>query len=215
MDISFKPPFYAKVALIFVGLFSLVFVLHVGKDIIIPVVFATILAILLNPLVNFLVKKKVNIIIAISLAVMVTIVVAVGLFYIISSQISMFTETYPQLKLKMSAASGELVSWISRKFKIPHSTINAWMLETEREAIENFAIGEKISQVGETLVVVLLLPVYLSMILFYKNLLLEFIRKLFRTEHHASVVAVLADSKIIIQNYLGWAFFRNDHCCNA
>jgi hypothetical protein len=48
---------------IFVGLFSHVFVLHVGKGIIIPIVFATILAILLNPLVNFLVKKKVNIIV--------------------------------------------------------------------------------------------------------------------------------------------------------
>ena len=58
MDISFKPPFYAKVALIFISVFAFVYTLHIGQDIIIPIVYATIVAILLNPLVNYLIRKK-------------------------------------------------------------------------------------------------------------------------------------------------------------
>jgi predicted PurR-regulated permease PerM len=53
-----------------------------------------------------------------------------------------------------------------------------------------------------------LLPVYVFMILYYKPLFLEFIRKLFRLEHHAAVVEILTKSKSIIQNYLVGLFFE-------
>src|SRR6185295_14030747 len=52
------------------------------------------------------------------------------------------------------------------------------------------------------IIILVLMPVYLSMILFYKPLLLEFIGKLFRTTHHVTVYEVLANSKRIIQTYL-------------
>jgi predicted PurR-regulated permease PerM len=40
------------------------------------------------------------------------------------------------------------------------------------------------------------------MILYYKPLLLEFIHKLFKTEHHAAVTEVLSSTKKITQSYL-------------
>jgi predicted PurR-regulated permease PerM len=208
MDISIKTPFYAKVALVFIGLFAFVFTLHLGKEIIVPILFATIVAILLNPLVTALQRKKVNRVIAISIAVVLAILVVVGLFAIISSQVTMFSETYPQLKSKFNETSNDLIYWISKKFNIRQSSIKRWINETEQSAINDFAIGESISQVGQMLIFILLLPVYLYLILYYKTLLLEFIRKLFRSEHHFAVVEVLSKSKNIIQNYLVGLFFE-------
>ncbi len=68
--------------------------------------------------------------------------------------------------------------------------------------------GELKKTIFFMLIFILLLPVYLYLILYYKTLLLEFIRKLFRSEHHFAVVEVLSKSKNIIQNYLVGLFFE-------
>ena len=53
-------PAYAKFSLISVGIVAFTYILYVGQGIIVPLIFATILSILLNPLVNFLTRKGVN-----------------------------------------------------------------------------------------------------------------------------------------------------------
>jgi len=130
------------------------------------------------------------------------------ILYIIYSQVSMFSETYPQLKQKFNVTSEQLLHWISGKFKIRHSKINIWIKETEAKAISNFAIGEKLTEVGQSLIIGMLLPVYLFMILYYKPLLLEFIHKLFRSEHQIAVAEIFSNTKRIIQSYLVGLFFE-------
>ena len=208
MDATYKIPFYAKVALIFISLFAFVFTMYVGQRIIIPILYATIIAILLNPLVNYLIRKKVNKIISISIAVMLAIFGVLIFFYILSSQISMFMDTYPQLKDKFNRTSVNLVKWFSDRFNVRVSKINVWIDHTQSGAINNFAIGEKLTEAGRMMVTGFLLPVYLFMILYYKSLLLEFIRKLFRTEHHIAVAEILINFKKIIQSYLVGLFFE-------
>ncbi len=208
MEVPFKIPFYAKLALIFICIFSFVIIMHLGQYIIIPIVYATIIAILLNPVVNYLTLKRVNKIIAISVAVTLATFVVLGILYIVSTQVTMFSDTYPQLKEKFNATSNELIQWISEKFNIRKVKIDEWIYEAESEEINNFAIGEKLTEAGRMMVTVMLLPVYLFMILYYKPLLLEFSRKLFRAEYHIVVAEVLSNSKKIIQNYLVGLFFE-------
>lgn len=202
MESSYKIPFYAQAALVFISGFALVFTMHIGQHIIVPILYATILAILLNPLVNYLVGKGVNKIVAISIAVTIAILVVVITLYIISLQLALFSESYPQLKEKFNLTSNELIRWVSDTFNIRQSKINGWIKQSQTEAIDDFAIGESITEVGRIIVIGMLLPVYMFMILYYKPLLLEFTRKLFASEHHTTVVAVLTNSKQIIQTYL-------------
>ena len=208
MEIQTKIPFYAKVALIFVGLFAFMYTMFIAQRIIIPILYATIAAILLNPIVTFLVSKRVNTIIAISAAVILAIMIILCIFYIISSQLTMFRETYPQLKEKFDQTSYDLVQWISGKLNIRQYKITTWVKNNQVVAIDNIAFGEIISEAGRMVFVSVLLPVYVFMILYYKTLLLEFTRKLFRTEHHIAVTEVLVNTKKIIQSYLVGLFFE-------
>jgi predicted PurR-regulated permease PerM len=208
MDNSFNIPFYARTALIFILVFILALALFVGQEIIIPILYAGMIAILLNPLVDYLIRKRVNKILAILAVVALAILALLVAGYIVSAQITLFTDTYPQLKAKLAATSGELLRWASHKFNIRQSAINAWLTDTQNEAIGNLDISEKLSAVIRMLVVGTLLPVYLFMILYYKPLLLEFIRRLFKDEHRSAVVEVLANSKKIIQGYLVGLFFE-------
>src|SRR6267378_3917878 len=100
MNIQIKEPFYAKAVLIFAGMFLFAYTMYLGKHIIVPVLYATLIAILLNPIVNFLVEKKFSEIFAIFIAVLLAILVILSFFYLISSQLTVLSETYPQLQEK-------------------------------------------------------------------------------------------------------------------
>jgi predicted PurR-regulated permease PerM len=208
MDNSFKAPFYVKLALVFIGIFSVVFTMYIGQRIIVPIVFATIIAILLNPVVNYLTAKKVNKLLAISISVLLFIIAIIGVLYVLSSQISMICDTYPQLKVKFNVTSTQIVQWVSQRFNIRTSKINEWISITQTQAVSNFIVGEKLTEAGQMLMTGVLLPVYLFMILFYKPLLLEFTRKLFKQEHHVTIIEVFASTKKIIQSYLIGLFFE-------
>jgi predicted PurR-regulated permease PerM len=204
MHTNLKFPFYAKFALIAIGGFAFVCTMYIGQHVILPLIYATIIAILLNPLVNFLVNKKLNHVIAVAIAVLSSILITLVLLYFISAQITVFSESYPQLKEKFNETSVQAIGWISEHFNIKIFKINAWIKETQNDAVNGMgsAIGQTISTISSILTVVVLLPVYLFMILFYKDLLLEFIRKLFNASHHAAVFEILINSKKIIQSYL-------------
>jgi predicted PurR-regulated permease PerM len=201
-DPAYKMPFYAKTALIFISVFALTYTLYIGQHIILPILYATIIAVLLNPVVNFLIGKKINKVVAISLVVVLTFVVLIGMVYVLSAQLARLADTFPQFKEKFNAASKDLVRWISHEFNIRRSTINAWSIETQGEAISNISISDQLMAAGKIIIILTLLPVYLFMILYYKPLLLEFFHKLFRSVHHVAVMDILSSTKTIIQNYL-------------
>lgn len=207
-NVATKRPFYFRFALVSIGTFAFVYTLYIAQGIILPLVYATILAILLNPLVNFLSGKGVNRTFAVTLAVILATAILTGVTILIASQFSMFSETLPQLKEKFNLANSELVHWISEKFGFRIKDINARMEESRSQVITDFAIGEKLSEAGRLLMNALLLPVYMFLILQYKTLLLEFMRKLFKTEHHVAVVEVLSKSKNLIQTYLTGLLFE-------
>lgn len=134
MEISTKVPFYTRVTSILLGAIAFVFIMEAGSEIIIPLVYATIIAILLNPFVNFLMRKRINKIVAISIAVLLTIILVLTLLFVLSTRIDMFTESYPQLKEKFNIASNEFNLWASRNFNVRQWQIKAWITDSRAQS---------------------------------------------------------------------------------
>lgn len=203
-DSNKQLPLYARLSLIIMGLLAFFYILYIGQDILVPLIFATIIAILLNPVVNFLVRKGVNKIVAIAIVLLSAMVLIVALMYFIGSQISMFTETLPQLKQKTAVIFNDMLDWVSQTFNVGKPKIAAWIDKTKGEGMNNSSavIGETLGTIGGVLALVFLLPVYSFMILFYKPLLLEFIARLFQRDQHKVVAEVLMQTKTLVQSYL-------------
>ena len=201
---TLKLPFYVKAAFVFIGSYAFIYALYIGQNIIVPIVYATIIAVLLNPFVNFLVNRKIHKVVAISMAVALVLVITACLVYFVSTQVYMFSDAYPQLKAKTEAVSDQAIQWISGYFNIKVEKINTWIKNTKDVAFNDagLMVGQTLLSLGSTFFVLLLLPVYLFMILYYKSMLLEFIRKLFKSVHRNAVVEVLDGTKGIIQSYL-------------
>jgi AI-2 transport protein TqsA len=199
-----KLPLYHKLAIITIGLFIFFYILFIGQEILVPITFAWLLAILLNPIANFLQRKKVNKIVAIFLSIVLMILVAAGILYFIGSQASKFAEMLPQLKQKSNELGNDGLTWFSHTFNITTPKLTHWIQEQKAKSMQGASgiVGATIGTVSGFFVGLFLLPVYIFLFLFYKPLLLQFIAKLFSSEKHKVVADVLNETKGLIQNYL-------------
>jgi predicted PurR-regulated permease PerM len=197
-------PLYIRLAQIIMGLLAFFFILYIGRSVLVPVIFATILAILLNPLVNYLHRKKINRIIAITIALLLAIIVVASLVYFIVSQMAMFSSSMPQLQEGFKRMGNDVLGWVASTFNISNEKIGIWVQTMKGGTMNNSGviIGQTVSGISNLFAFIFLLPVYIFMILFYKPLLLEFIARLFDKQKHNMVAEVLLESKTLIQSYL-------------
>ncbi len=201
---SVKMPLYLKLAQILMGVAVFFFILYIGQDIIIPLVFAGMIAILLNPVVLFLCRRKIPRVMAIILSLMVTMLLITAIFYFFISQISLFSDSFPQFKQKFLTFFNDSERWVSRTFNVSKWKVDAWVTKTQKQSMDNGSevVGKTAGTIGGILTTFVIMPVYVFMMIFYKPLLLEFISKLFKKGDHAVVVEVLTETKGLIQSYL-------------
>lgn len=204
MENRISLPVYIRLSQIVLGIVAFFYVMYVGQDIILPLTFSLIIAILLNPFVNYLQRKGCNRVAAIFIAVFLAFLVTVGLLYLIGSQVSMFTDSLPQLKQKLNVIFKDSIGWVSHHFNVSTAKINEWITKQKSDGMSNSSamIGQTLTTITNVLVIVFLLPVYIFMLLFYKPLLLDFIARLFPTDRHKEVIEVLSQTKSLIQSYL-------------
>lgn len=199
-----KIPFIIVVSQIILGIWALFYILYVGQTIILPVIYALMIAILLNPLVNFLCRKKINRVVAIFMVVLFAVLVFGSVIYFVSSQATKFSATLPILQQKLNTLIADATLWVSEKFHIDTQKINLWLANLKAEGVNasGSLIGKTLVTVTAVLTVVFLLPVYIFMFLFYKPLLLEFISKLFQRSKQSTVAEILLETRTLIQSYL-------------
>ncbi|MCX6181687.1 MAG: AI-2E family transporter [Bacteroidetes bacterium] len=204
MNTSFKIPFYAKASLLFIGISALIGLLFVAQDIIIPIVYSTVLAVVLSPVVNFFVRKKLNRTLAITITILVLILITISTITLLSTQVSKFGDSFPALMGKLDLLLQQTVTWTSNTFNVSTIKINAWIDDTTNEIIgeSRTLIGQTLASIGNLLVVIVLIPVYVFMILYYQPQLINFVHKIFSTNKQIAVSEVLTATKGIIQSYL-------------
>ena len=203
-DKEYKLPFYAKASFIIIGLFVLTSMLYIGQAIIVPVVFAVIISIVLHPLVNFFVDHKIPRLAAIVITLLLTFLVAAAIGILIFNKASRFSESWPVLVDKFTLTLNQTTAWISGYFDIKPKVIHAWVIKTRIEflANSNARIGQTLFAVGNGLIVLFLVPVYVFLMLFYHKLFIEFIHKLFVSSDQSQVSKIVNQTKTLIQRYL-------------
>jgi predicted PurR-regulated permease PerM len=197
-------PFFAKASLFFVGLVALLTILYIAQGIIVPIVFAIIIAIVLHPVVIFFVKKRIPRVVAICITLFLTFIVIAAFCLLLFSQISKFSETWPILVDKFTDMFNQSITDISGYFDINPKNIHEWINKTKNELINvsTAAIGQTLVIVGGLVAVLLLVPTYVFVILFYQPLLIEFIHRLFGSGHQSNVNEIVTQTKTVIQRYL-------------
>jgi len=178
--------------------------LYIAKGILIPLVFAVIIAIVLHPVVNFFVRLRMNRVVAIIITLFLTFIVIAGFGALLLSQASRFTESWPVLIDKFTGILNQTITLASDYFDINANKIHDWITKTKDEFINASGpgIGQTLIGVGSAVVVLFLIPVYIFMLLFYHPLLIDFINKLFGKSNQSQVREIVSQIKAVIQRYL-------------
>jgi predicted PurR-regulated permease PerM len=199
-----KIPSYIKATYILLGIIALSIILYYGQSIIVPLIGSLLIAILLNPVVNILTKIRINRVIGISIILTIFTAIFILIILLLTNQFSSFVNSLPILIDKFYQTLNKSVLSISSRFSISTDTINNFIEDSKVDLITTTKslIGPTISSIGGVLFTFLLVPVYVFLILYYKKLLLDFIKNIFGKENKTEVNKILNSTKLIVQRYL-------------
>ena len=199
-----KLPLYAKAIFFFIGILALGTLLYIARGIIVPILFAIIIAIVLHPVVNFFVRLRINRVVAIIITLFLTFLIIAAFGTLLFSQANRFSESWPLLVDKFTELLNQAITWASGYFDINAHKIREWITKTQGELINTSSagIGQTLLTLGSAVVVLFLVPVYVFLLLFYQPLLLDFIRKLFGASNQSQVSEIVTQTKTVIQRYL-------------
>ena len=195
-----KYPFYVKSTVIIFGLILFVYILSVLREILVPISFGLMLAILLNPFVTWLQKLKIPRVVSIAIALIIAIFLIAGIGYLLSTQIAGFSDQLPAFKKKFLDIVQKLQYEISDRFNLKlkkqEELIN--QAETNMKPI----VGQTLASAAGMLEFLILIPLYSFLFLFYKTLLLNFLYEIFAEENSKELSVVLTQTKGAISHYM-------------
>lgn len=192
-------PFYIKAPAVLLGLVLFVFILYILGEILVPLAFSVLIAILLNPLYVRL-EKVMPKPLAILLAILIAIALVVGLLYFLSTQINTFLTSLPLLKKKLDVLLLQAGGWART-----HFGLNAQ--KEVRELSGTISGGgtmlkDTLSTILGVISVLVLIPIYIFLLLFYKPLILDFLFQVFSEKHSLRVAEILSQTKSAVQSFM-------------
>lgn len=197
-------PFYAKLSFNLISIILIGALIYLGQDILMPLCFAIVLSFLLLPINNWLVKKGLPQVPSMLVSILIAVIVIGAILYFLSMQIAGFTEDLPQIRKNLDKHVSTVQQWIRENFNISR--------KDQQEAVDNAAKDMKTSGPGmlgttfmtaaSVLFMAVLLPIYTFLIMYYRELIRNFMISIFADRHRSSVVEVIHESRIIIQSYM-------------
>jgi len=187
-----------------IGLYLALSMLYIAQSIILPLIYGTIVAIVLDPLVSFLVRKGLSRGIASLTVMLLSVIIIAAVISLISLQAGELGTAWPNMKLKLEGLLLEVTTFLANNFNLSQIEIDGWRTQLQDEMLSNSGnkIGITIITMGSFISAAMLTPVYTFMLLYYQPHLIGFIHNLFGTSYNVQVNEILTKTKSLIQRYL-------------
>src|SRR6478736_126878 len=182
---SIKLPFYTHLALILIILRFLFYGIYIGQDILIPLGFSFLIAVLLHPLEKFFERIKIPRVLAILLSLIIAVACMFGLFTILTHEISLFVDDIPAIEKNLSNFLSDAQKWISNTFhfsKLQQQQAIQSAKSNGMDSVKNVA-GTTLGIITGSLGLMALVPIYVFLFMYYKKHLKMFIVKVFDKKH--------------------------------
>ncbi|MGX7668645.1 AI-2E family transporter [Flavobacterium pedocola] len=184
---------------------AIIFILHLLKPVIVPLLFAIILSILVYPAVTFLERKwRFNRIASTLTAVLLIITLFVSLFTFIGFQIKDVLEKSDVYVTRLAEITNQTLQYTEDNFGIDKKEIlSDRSLKLENLIKNNFyRISDFVTQSGEFISDLFLIPLYIFFMLLYRKFFVEFVHKAFPKKDNAYLNIILKKIYETQQNYL-------------
>ncbi len=175
-------------------------ILYFGSSLFIPLSFAILISCILYPFCILLERHKFGRMSAVLVSVtLLTVLIGLLVFLLINQLLSFFQEL-PELKLKAAGAAEEISGWLSNNFNIKRDKQLQWLNKIINDSGGNTMsiISNTISASAVGAVVAILIPIYVVLILYYRQKWIDVLYRLFPNEGRERVRLIV---KLSIQSY--------------
>ncbi|MBE7173598.1 MAG: AI-2E family transporter [Williamsia sp.] len=187
-----------------VGLFVLGLILVSGSGIITPIVLAFFISIVILPVYRFFMRIKFPETLAIAMSVLTLLGFMALIVWFFSNQIGRLIADIPTIRSNVNTHLNALSDWINKKTHFTQERQLAILNEQSKSLLNSATslLGGAAASLTSVFIFVGLIPIYIFLILFYKNLLLRFVFLWFPKESHERLEDGMREMQVIIKSYL-------------
>jgi len=197
-------PFTIRFSLSLISIVLIVLILSQAQHILVPIVFAGLFAMLLVAPCNFLERHKIRRGLAALLSFILFILLGFFIFYLVSSQIYRFKNELPGFITQLSTGLKNLAEQLQKHFHISAKITNQLLDAVSFNNLYNTTtfVGSTFNTVSNTVVYMILIPVYTFLLLYYRGLIILFLVGSFPEKSSAIVREVINKSRTVIKGYV-------------
>jgi putative permease len=198
-------PFYEKLSLVLIGLISLGYLVILGKDLLDPLIFGFLFAILLLPICNFLERKfKLYRSIASLLSIFMLVAFIGLILYLVGSQISNAAQDWPMLKKQVGQSIDDIRLWVQDSFHINMAKQMDYVNEATNKLVASGSsvVGTTLGAVSSLMLFYSFILIFTFLVLLYRRLLLRFLVWVFRDENSPIVYDIVTNIQNILRKYI-------------
>jgi len=198
-------PFYIKLACVLFSLFALGALVILAKDILSPLIFSCLFAILLIPLTRFF-ERRIRL--PRGAASMIAVILFLSLItlvmYVIGSQLADLAKDWPAFQAQISRSLWNFRGWVSANFGITRrKQLNVVNTAASKVTSPDAAfVGTTLLSLSSILLFLVFTFIYTFFFLLYRRLILKFLESVFLEENKAKVHEVIEQVQMIIRQYI-------------
>lgn len=199
-----KKPFYQKLSFNLISIALIIVALYVGQGVILPILFAILLATLLLPVVNFLMVKRIPKAISILIPLLVSIIAGAAILFLLTKQIIHFFDDSEALKTRFTEFGTQTQAWLGEQLGISKSKQADYVTDgmTKLKTLAPKVVSATFLSLTGILTFTILIPIYTFLILFYKDTIKKFLVDSFSDTSERKVEGILYDSTMVARAYV-------------
>ena len=201
----FPAPFYTKLAMILVSLIAIGYMSVLGKEILCPLLFGFLFAIVLLPVAAFFEKRlKLPRSASSGLSVILLLIFVSLIVYFVASQITDLAQDWPLFKEQFTITLNNIHTWIGETFHVNTAKQLKYIHNVSDKLLSTSTsmIGATVLSVSSILLFLVFVMIDTFFLLFYRRLIIKFLVAVFSEENSDTVYDIVAQVQSIIRKYI-------------
>jgi predicted PurR-regulated permease PerM len=198
-------PFYVKLAAVFISIISIGYLAILGKELLSPIIFSCLFAILLLPVAKWL---EFRLHFPRSLAAMVSVLLLLAfvgtVLYVVGAQLSNLSNDWPLFKQQLATSLDSFQEWISRKYHVNQTRQLNYVRDATGKLLNSSTVfvGATLLSVSSMLLFLVFTFIYTFLFLVYRTLIMHFLVAVFMEENKIVVHDIIGQVQYIIRKYI-------------
>ncbi|WP_270088128.1 AI-2E family transporter [Sphingobacterium sp. SYP-B4668] len=203
-DKKSSPPYSLSLASSLFALVLIIGLMYVTQSVLVPLLFSIIISITLFPIANFL-ERRLRFVR--SLAAIVSVIIAIliigGILWFIVHESIIIGRDASDITNKVTSVVESFQDWMQHRFGMERSEMAAKFQEQSNKVLDNVGgyLSTAFGSIGSTLAGVVLVPIFIFFLLYYRDFFKEFFFKTFKDTENKKINDVLNKIYQVVQSY--------------